>query len=210
MQLSNRDKLAIGLAAGGAVSVLGAVSLVAVVLLRDASGAASQASATLPSVAADGSPGESAGPSQAPAADVVVDVQGAVRRPGVVQLPSGARVADALHAAGGYSKKADLNAAATALNLAAVLADGAQVYVPMLGASVAGGAGPSPGTSGGLVNLNTAAPEQLDALPGIGPVTVQKIVAGRAERPFASLDEMVEREVIDRGQLEDIRDLVTL
>jgi competence protein ComEA len=118
-------------------------------------------------------------------------------------------VADALRAAGGYTPKADLNAAAGALNLAAVLADGAQVYVPMRGAAAAGGGAP-PTAGGGLVNLNTAAPEELDALPGIGPVTVQKIVAARAEQPFATLDEMVAREVIDRGQLEDIRDLVTL
>jgi competence protein ComEA len=102
-----------------------------------------------------------------------------------------------------------VNAAAGALNLAAVLADGAQVHVPLIGATAAGG-GPSPGTGSGLVNLNTATPEDLDALPGIGPVTVQKIVAARSEQPFTTLDEMVEREVIDRGQLEDIRDLVTL
>ena len=61
----------------------------------------------------------------------------------------------------------------------------------------------------GLVNLNTATPEELDALPGIGPVTVQLIVAGRAEQPLTTLDDMVERDIIDRGQLEDIRDLVT-
>jgi competence protein ComEA len=127
-------------------------------------------------------------------------------------------VADALAAAGGYSRQADLNAAATSLNLAALLADGAQVYVPLIGAPIAGGG--SGGTGGGgttggvgggttLVNLNTATPEELEELPGIGPVTAQKIVAARAEQPFANLDEMVEREVIDRGQLEDIRDLVT-
>jgi competence protein ComEA len=131
-----------------------------------------------------------------------------------VLLPPGSRIADALEAAGGYSRDADLNAAATSLNLAATLADGAQVYVPVIG--VAGGAGSSGGGGGsggsggsGLVNLNTATPEELEALPGIGPVTVQKIVAGRAEQAFATLDEMVEREIIDRGQLEDIRDLVT-
>ncbi len=153
-----------------------------------------------------------------PTADLVIDVQGAVRRPGVVLLPSGARVADALAAAGGYSRQADLNAAAASLNLAALLTDGAQVYVPIVGAPTAGG-GTTGGTAGGgatsgaggstLVNVNTATPEELEALPGIGPVTVQKIVAARAQQPFATVDEMVEREVIDRGQLEDIRDLVT-
>ena len=208
MQVSNRDKLAIGLAAGGAISVTAAGALLAVVVLRPPAGTAATP-ATVPSLGAGASPSEPPA-SSAPAGDVVVDVQGAVRQPGIVRLPGGSRVADALQAAGGYSKKADLNAAAAALNLAAVLADGAQVYVPLLGAAVGGGPAPSAGSGGGLVNLNTATPEELDALPSIGPVTVQKIVAAREEQPFASLDEMVEREVIDRGQLEDIRDLVTL
>jgi competence protein ComEA len=133
----------------------------------------------------------------------------------VVLLPPGARVADALSAAGGYSRQADLNAAASSLNLAALLTDGAQVYVPIIGATAPGtggtGGGATTGGGGGstLVNINSATPEELEALPGIGPVTVQKIVAGRAQQAFATLNEMVEREVIDRGQLEDIRDLVT-
>jgi DNA uptake protein ComE-like DNA-binding protein len=62
----------------------------------------------------------------------------------------------------------------------------------------------------GLAGLARASTPELEALPGIGPVTVQKIVAARAEQPFTTLDELVERQVIDRGQLEDIRDLVTL
>ena len=62
---------------------------------------------------------------------------------------------------------------------------------------------------GGLVNLNTATPEELEALPGIGPVTVQKIVAARSERPFTSLEDAVERGVLNRGQLEEIRDAAT-
>jgi competence protein ComEA len=208
VHVSNRDKVAIGLGAGGLLSILTALGFVVAALLHGSSVGGATASAALPSIELGASP-TTAG-SQAPARDgVVVDVQGAVRRPGVVRLPAGSRVADALQAAGGYSKKADLNAAAAALNLAAVLADGAQVYVPLLGAMVAGGA-PSPAGGNGLVNLNTASAEELDALPGIGPVTVQKILAARTEQPFATLDEMVAREVIDRGQLEDIRELVTL
>jgi len=78
-------------------------------------------------------------------------------------------------------------------------------------ASVDGGGGGAVGDggSGALVNLNTATPEELEALPGIGPVTVQKIVAARQEQPFASLDDAVQRGVIHRGQLEDIQGVAT-
>jgi competence protein ComEA len=153
-------------------------------------------------------PSASAAPSTG---SLVIDVQGGVAQPGIVTLPAGARVADALDAAGGYADDADLAAAASALNLAAVLSDGQQVYVPVIGVAAEPGGGGAPGSAdGGLVNLNTASPEALDALPGIGPVTVQKIVAARDERPFATLDELIERDVMNRGQLDDIRDLVTL
>ena len=148
---------------------------------------------------------------------LVVDVQGGVAEPGVRELPAGARVADAIAAAGGYATDADLAAAATAINLAQVLADGEQIRVPRVGDATAGVTG-APATSaapltggggGGLVNLNTATPEELEALPGIGPVTVQKIVAARQEQPFASLDDAVQRGVINRGQLEDIQAVAT-
>jgi competence protein ComEA len=142
---------------------------------------------------------------------VVVDVEGGVLRPGIVELPDGTRVADAIAAAGGYSRDADLAAAATSVNLAAFVSDGQQIFVPLLGAP-GGGAGGGGGVGSGpaLVNLNTASPEALDALPGIGPVTVQKIVAARAEEPFRSLDELVSREVLTRSQLDKVRDLVTV
>lgn len=154
-----------------------------------------------------GSP--SATPSAA-AGTIIVDVEGAVARPGIVELPADARVADAIRAAGGYTDAADLAAAATSLNLAAPLADGAQVLVPVRGAAPVAGAGTGGSGAGGLVDLNHASPEELDALPGIGPVTVQKIVAARSERPFATLEEAVERDVLTNGQLEKIRDLATV
>jgi len=150
-------------------------------------------------------------PAATPAGQLVVDVQGGVVRPGLVELAGGARVADAIAAAGGYAESADLLAAASSLNLAATLSDGQQVYVPLAGVAggPTGGGGSSDG-DGGLINLNTASPEALESLPGVGPVTVQKIVAARAERPFGSLEELVERKVLNRGQLDDIRDLVTI
>ena len=205
--MTPRDQLAIGLVAAGLLCVAGAGSLLLL-------GTTSQPPASGPVSGAPSAVAVASASPAAPASDLVIDVQGAVRRPGVVLLAPGARVADALAAAGGYSRQADLNAAASSLNLAALLTDGAQVYVPLIGAPAAGGSG-SGGTAGGggsgsaLVNVNTATPEELEALPGIGPVTVQKIVAARAQQPFATVDEMVDREVIDRGQLEDIRDLVT-
>lgn len=150
--------------------------------------------------------------SSEPAAGLVVDVEGAVAEPGIRRLPAGARVADAIAAAGGYATDADLAASAHGLNLAATLADGDQVYVPRVGetAAGAGAAGDGTGGGGGLVNLNTASTDLLDALPGIGPATIDKIVAARTEQPFRTLDELVERKVLTASQLAAIRDQVTV
>jgi competence protein ComEA len=139
------------------------------------------------------------------AGDLVVDVEGGVNAPGIHRLPAGSRVADALAAAGGYAESADLAAAAQSLNLAAAVVDGQQIYVPVIGGAPAGGDG-----GDGLVNLNRASQSELEALPGIGPVTAEKIIAARAERPFATLDELVTREVLTARQLEQIVELVTV
>jgi competence protein ComEA len=142
---------------------------------------------------------------------VVVDVEGAVVHPGIVELAAGSRVADAIRAAGGYGPAVDLAAASAQVNLAAVVRDGQQILVPILGASPGSGGGTGGGGStNGLVDLNSASPEALDALPGIGPVTVGKIVAAREEQPFDTLEELVTREVLTNAQLAKIRDLVTL
>lgn len=140
---------------------------------------------------------------------LVVDVEGAVLRPGIIEAAAGSRVSDAVAAAGGYSPLADLAAAAAQVNLAAVLRDGQQIVVPQIGVAAAGGS-TAGGGSGGLVNLNSATPEALDALPGIGPVTVQKIVAARTQKAFATLEELLTRKVLTNAQLDKIRDLVTL
>jgi competence protein ComEA len=211
--MSRSDRV---LVAAGCGALVLAVAAAAVLLLpAEAAPADGPGSLLLPTAAPQAAEVE-ATPAPGP---IVVDVAGAVVRPGLIELPPGARIGDAIEAAGGYAPDADLDAAGATLNLAQRLADGEQVRVPRVGegpgpsAPVAGGAG-APSTSGsasgtGLVDLNTATPEELEALPGIGPVTVQKIVAARQERPFASLDDAVQRGVIHRGQLEDIRELAT-
>jgi competence protein ComEA len=213
-RVSRLDRIV--LAAGGGAIVLAIAA--AWVLLAPVEGEV----AGPPTAAGDGlslATPESVTPSpSAPlATTIVVDIQGAVAAPGVRELPAGSRVADAIDAAGGYGMDADLLAAASAINLAQPLSDGEQIRVPRVGdAQVAAEASAGPAGSaaatqggGGLVNLNTATPEELEALPGIGPVTVQKIVAARQEQPFASLDDAVQRGVINRGQLEDIQGVAT-
>jgi len=139
-------------------------------------------------------------------ARLIVDVVGGVRRPGLYRLALGARVADALARAGGLTPKADR----TLVNLAAPLADGEQVIVPL---RVAGGAGSSGGSSSaapaGPVHLNVATLEQLDALPGVGPVTAQKILDYRDKHgAFGSVDELDAISGIGPARLDQLRDLV--
>jgi competence protein ComEA len=143
-----------------------------------------------------------------PSARVVVDVVGAVRRPGLSRLVLGSRIADAVARAGGATGKADL----AQVNLAAPLADGEQVVVPRRGAAVAAaGAGGSatPGVPTGPVHLSTATLEQLDALPGVGPVTAQKILDYRQKHgAFTSVDELDAVPGIGPARLDTLRDLV--
>jgi competence protein ComEA len=137
---------------------------------------------------------------------VVVDVVGAVRRPGLYRLGSGARVADAIARAGGVTGRADRSL----VNLAAPLADGQQVVVPRAGTGLAppaGGPAPSPSAP---VNLNSATVEQLDGLPGVGPVTAQKIVDYRREHgPFTSVDQLDAISGIGPTRIDNLRAHVT-
>ena len=110
---------------------------------------------------------------QTSARTLFVDVVGAVRRPGLYRLKDGSRVADAVIRAGGPTPKAQIEL----LNLAARIADGEQIVVPRRGVGGALAA-PGGGVATGPVHLNSATLEQLDALPGVGPVTAQKILFG--------------------------------
>jgi competence protein ComEA len=171
---------------------------------------------TQPVVAPPAGATDSAG---APA--LLVHVTGKVRRPGVVELPAGSRVVDAIEAAGG----AMLGARLSRLNLARPLVDGEQVAVgvpvavsplvaPLVAPPPAVGATPSQpttATAGGLVNLNTATQPELEELPGIGPVTATSILEWRSEHGgFSTVDELIEVSGIGEVTLAELRDLVTV
>lgn len=149
-----------------------------------------------------------------PASAVVVDIEGAVARPGIHELIDGSRLGDAIDAAGGYAPTVDLAAASRALNLAARLTDGQQIHVPALGEAAVpptSGTQSNSGTpSGGLIDLNHASAEELDTLPGIGPVTAAKIIDARTQAPFATVDELQSRSVVGPSTFEKLRDLVTV
>jgi competence protein ComEA len=142
-------------------------------------------------------------------APVLVHVAGAVRRPGVYEMPSGSRVDDAIREAGGATRKASLDL----LNLAAPLVDGQQVLVPRRGAVPAAPTAAASASGAGApltpVRLSTATLAELDSLPGVGPVTAQKIVDYRDEHgPFASVEELDAIPGIGPARLEQLRELV--
>jgi competence protein ComEA len=144
-----------------------------------------------------------------PQPELIVDVVGAVRAAGVVRMPAGARVFDAIAAAGGATADADVQQ----LNLAARLADGQRIAVPHRGETLAPANGVDDATAAppGPVDLNTASPEQLDALPGVGPATAAAIVRDRDEHgPFRSIDDLARVRGIGPAKLEQLRDLVAV
>jgi len=150
-----------------------------------------------------------ASPSPSPSALIVVHVAGAVRRPGLVELPASSRVADALDAAGGPTRNAEL----ASVNLARPLVDGEQLVVLAKGQHAPLAAPAPPGGPGAASNapmdLNTATLEQLDTLPGVGPVLAQRILDWRSEHGrFSSKEELREVSGIGEATYADIEPLV--
>lgn len=179
----NRPMLVVYAAAALAVALIGS---------RYLKSAAADRLTTLP--ASSGASGATASAARK-FATITVHVAGAVRRPGLVELPDGDRIGDAITAAGGLARGADRDG----VNLAARLADGQQIVVPRRGAGASG-------ASGGPISLSSATAEQLDTLEGIGPGLAQKIVETRTQRGgFASIDELGEVPGIGEKRLESLR-----
>lgn len=215
--------LALGLAGAGLCLVaLGPRPSVSVG--GDGSRAAAAVSALSSDPAADpggagGGTSKAAGPG-GEANELVVDVGGAVLRPGVYRLSTGARVADAIAAAGGFGPRVDTRRADVELNLAAHVADGDRIRVAsrddpakdVASAPVRAVAsvGTRTGAGNASVDLNSATATELDALPGVGPVTAAKIIAGREEAPYASVDDLVTRKIVGPATVAKFRDRVVV
>ncbi|HSO29577.1 MAG TPA: ComEA family DNA-binding protein [Candidatus Sulfomarinibacteraceae bacterium] len=203
-----------GLGSPSHLVLAGAVGLIVVLVAAAVAVAGGALTGTGGGPAAGSVVVEAAG-SEVPGAEIVVDVTGAVVAPGVYRLPGGSRVGDALRAAGGFGPRVDAARAATALNLAAPLTDGQQLIVPSRDDPTPptgnGGTADAPSGAGdGLVDLNHATGAELEALPGIGPVTAGKIIAAREASPFASVDDLRARKLLGQKAFEGLRDLVTV
>lgn len=135
---------------------------------------------------------------------VVVDIEGAVNRPGVYELPHDSRVRDAIEKAGGFSSDVDMEAVSKSMNQASVLLDGAKIFVPKVGES---SASETVGSVSMGINVNTASQSELEALPGVGPVTAGKIISGR---PYTRLEELVEKKALSQNLYEKLKNQLIL
>ncbi|CAN5747878.1 hypothetical protein BH24ACT6_BH24ACT6_16230 [soil metagenome] len=185
-----------------------------------AGGGSGRASATTDAVvAADAAAAVSTVAASSVPTTVTIHVAGSVERPGVYSLPAGSRIQAAVAAAGGPTRRADLDA----INMAAPAVDGAQIYVPARGEAVppvadtasSGGApvvgSPSVPDASAPVDVNMAGLDELDTLPGVGPATATAIIQYRDENgPFASVDDLESVQGIGPVTLEAIRELVTV
>ncbi|MCL5439091.1 MAG: ComEA family DNA-binding protein [Patescibacteria group bacterium] len=140
---------------------------------------------------------------------IFVDVEGAVIKPGVYKLPSDARIQDALVAASGLSSGANREWVSKNLNLAQKLKDGSKIYIPKTNENApitVNNQSFGTSTENNQININTASVGELDTLPGVGPVTAQKIINGR---PYNSVEELIVKKIVNQSTFEKIKDRIT-
>lgn len=157
-------------------------------------------------------PGEGAGIVTSPGTEkeIVVDVEGAVEKPGIYRLPMDSRHQDALIAAGGMNKSADRSLVAKTFNMAAKLTDGMKLYIPHKGEviSVTSNSGSAvAGVATSIISINSGSVGELDSLPGVGQVTANKIISNR---PYGSLEELVSKKAVSKSVFEKIKDRISL
>ncbi len=173
--------------------------------------------ATIPGAAGSGAPDGTQGLTGAGTDVLVVEIAGAVVRPGVFRMAVGSRVGDLIDAAGGYGPRLDAARANRELNLAARLADGDRVTVPSrdeaassTSAAVGSGSASGGGPPSAAIDLNRATASELEALPGIGPVTAAKIITSREEAPFTTVDDLRTRKLVGAKTFDTLKDLVAV
>jgi len=149
---------------------------------------------------------------------IQVDVEGAVRRPGVYEVEEGSRITAALSAAGGLSADADRDWVSKNMNLAMKVVDGGKIYIPSTteistkhilnsDTNISGASGHLLGVTAGKVNINTASQGELEGLPGVGSVTAVKIIKGR---PYQLIEELKSKKVVGNALFEKLKDLITI
>lgn len=129
---------------------------------------------------------------------ITIDIEGAVNHPGVYELPLGARVEDAIVAAGGFSSDADEDAIGKTVNRAVKISDGAKLYIPKTGQTTA---------VSGNISINASSQSELESLSGVGPATAKKIMGGR---PYQTLEELVSKKAIGQALFDKIKDQLSL
>lgn len=144
----------------------------------------------------------SAGTNDTGSSEILVHIDGAVINPGVYKLPQDSRVKEAIEAAGGFAKDADMSK----VNLAAKITDGQKVYIQSQNLKIKSQNNGGEAGASLLININAASESELDKLPGVGPATVQKIIASR---PYSAPEDLLTKKAVSKSVYEKIKDLVT-
>ncbi|MFW5720352.1 MAG: SLBB domain-containing protein [Candidatus Dojkabacteria bacterium] len=141
---------------------------------------------------------------------VFVNIEGAVKNPGVYELEEGSRINDVVSRAGGFSTEADIRSTAQSINKAQLLTDGLKIYIPSISEGSTQDQGMQTSTNSPpqtLISINTGTQKELESLPGVGPVTAGKIISGR---PYMDIASLIDNNIISESRFKKIQDLISL